>query len=221
MSKSSLGDVNEYLKKLVAEACAHAGKTEERQKKLGEIIRVVMESEYLWWENTPYYEDALQHTWAYFCNAPERYNPADGTVLNWLNTYLKWRLSDLRQADWKAEVRRRIAAKSGRKEEREERIEVDDEEMEEMLARPDIPRILEETRRWVETDLSGELRKTHVKDRPDVNCQVLILLRLPPEVRWGIIAKKFELPKSTAPNFYKREASPRLRKFGVEQGYLD
>jgi hypothetical protein len=100
-------------------------------------------------------------------------------------------------------------------------IEVDNEYAEDLLASSDIPNILEETRKWAESDCSGELRKTHVKRRPDVNCQVLILLRLPPEVRWNTIAKDFRLASSTASTFYSREARPRLRKFAVEQGYLD
>jgi hypothetical protein len=48
-------------------------------------------------------------------------------------------------------------------------------------ASPDIPPILEETYQWVQTDPDGELASTHVKGRPDVTCQILILRRLPPE----------------------------------------
>lgn len=220
MFRNVLGNVDEYLSKLVGEACTHGRGSKGRQAKLKEVIRVVMKSDYLWRENKPYYEDALQQTWLYLCENPERYDLASGTVLNWLNKYLKWRLKDFSRANWKVEARK-VAVQRARAEKMYDFIEVNDEETWDLAARPDIPLILEETRKWVEADSSGELRKTHVRDRPDVTCQILILLRLPPEVRWSTIASKFNLAKSTAPDFYNREAMPRLREFGVRQGYLE
>lgn len=212
--------VNEYLKRLMTEACLHAPRTDERREELSEIVRVVIKSGQLWKENTPYYRDALQQTWLYLCENPERYDPARGTLINWLDKHLKWRLKDFRQTNRQQEVRR-IAVRLTRTEKVCEQIEVDDEEMENLPAHPDIPPILEETRRWIETDLSRELRKTYVRGRPDVNCQMLILLRLPPETRWQTIAKKFNIPQSTAETFYQREALPLLRKFALAQGYID
>jgi len=91
---------------------------------------------------------------------------------------------------------------------------------ENLASDPDIPPILEETYQWVETDPDGELASTHIKGHPDVTCQILILRRLPPETPWKTIAEEFNLPPSTAPNFYKRECLPRLRKFALLQGYL-
>jgi hypothetical protein len=81
--------------------------------------------------------------------------------------------------------------------------------------------ILEETKKWVRADPEGELRSVHIKERPDVTCQILILRRLPPETPWKNIALEFNLPPSTAPNFYKRECLPRLRNFAKNQGYLE
>ncbi|MEG4076239.1 hypothetical protein QUA30_26805, partial [Microcoleus sp. Pol14C2] len=42
-----------------------------------------------------------------------------------------------------------------------------------------------------------------------------------PETPWKNIALEFNLPPSTAPNFYKRECLPRLRNFAKNQGYLE
>lgn len=220
MSKNTSENVDEYLKKLIALACSYPEGTKERQKELNEIIRVVIKSNRLWRDNSPYYKDALQQTWLYLCDNPKRYDPERGTVITWLSNYLKWQLSDLRKTTWKEESRR-VAIQMARAEEMYDQIQVNDEETWDLLARPDVPTILEETRRWVETDSTRELRKTHIKGRPDINCRILILLRLPPETRWETIARRFDLPSSTAPNFYKREALPRLRKFAVAQGYLD
>lgn len=218
MSKNTL--VNEYLKRLVAEACLHAPMSKERQKILNELVRSVEKSGQLWQEKTPYYDDALQQTWLYLCDNLERYDAARGTLIIWLDKYLKWRLSDFRQTNRKEESRS-ITAQRARTKEIHGWIEVDDEEIGDLPTRPDIPTILEETRRWVETDLSKDLRKTHVRGRPDVNCQILILLRLPPQTPWETIARRFQLSESTALNFYKQKAMPRLRNFGLAQGYLD
>ena len=166
----------------------------------------------LWKENTPYYNDALQQTWLYFCRNPEQYKPEHCSVITWLDNCLKWRLKDFRSKEASEQVRTISAPMQG--------TEKTTDRIENLPASPDIPPILEETYEWAEADLDGELRSTHVKGRPDVTCQILILRRLPPETPWKTIAKEFNLSPSTAPNFYKRECLPRLRNFALRQGYL-
>ncbi|MEQ8957854.1 MAG: hypothetical protein RLP02_08030 [Coleofasciculus sp. C2-GNP5-27] len=85
---------------------------------------------------------------------------------------------------------------------------------------PDIPPILENTRNWAETDPDGELRRVHIKGRPDLTCQLLILRRLPPETSWQALADEFNCSLPTLAGFYKKQCRPRLRKFGESEGYL-
>jgi hypothetical protein len=171
-----------------------------------------MKSGKLWKENTPYYNDALQQTWLYFCRNLEHYNPQRCGVITWLDNCLKWRLQDLRVSKGKEQAKTVYTSS----------LEADEttDPLKNLPADPDIPPILEQTYQWVQKDPDGELCSTHVKARPDVTCQILILRRLPPETPWKSIAKEFNLPDSTAPNFYKRECLPRLRKFALRQGYL-
>lgn len=205
-------NLNQQLHQLVAEACLYPAKSLLRRQKLNEIVRVVMKSGKLWKENAPYYNDALQQTWLYFCRNLEQYNPDSCSIITWLNNCLKWRLQDLRSLEAKQQVR----TVSSSTLETEETINL----IENLPASPNISSILEETYKWVETDPDGSLHSTHVRDRPDVTCQILILRRLPPETPWKTIAVEFNLPPSTAPNFYKRECLPRLRKFALKQGYI-
>lgn len=205
-------NLNQQLQQLVAEACLYPAKSLLRRQKLNELVRVVMKSGKLWKENTPYYNDALQQTWLYFCRNLEQYNPASCSVITWLNNCLKWRLQDLRSLEVKQQART-VSSPMLETEEKTNSIE-------NLPASPNIPLILEETYRWVKTDPDGELCSTHVRDRPEVTCQILILRRLPPETPWKTIALEFNLPPSTAANFYKRECLPRLRKFALKQGYL-
>jgi hypothetical protein len=73
---------------------------------------------------------------------------------------------------------------------------------------------------WAKTDSEGELCGTYIKGRPDVNCQVLILKRLPPEVSWKELSEEFGLSIPTLSSFYQRQCLPRLRKFAELQGLL-
>ncbi|MBD2535349.1 sigma-70 family RNA polymerase sigma factor [Nostoc flagelliforme FACHB-838] len=207
----TVSNLNQQLQHLVAEACSHPAKSLMRRQKLSEIVRVVMKSGKLWKENTPYYNDALQQTWLYFCRNPEQYNPESCSVITWLDNCLKWRLQDFRSRE--AEIQAKTVPLSSLP------IENTTGAIESLPAAADIPPILEETYQWAFTDPDNDLASTHVKGRPDVTCQILILRRLPPETPWKNIAKEFDLPPSTAPNFYKRECLPRLRNFALRQGY--
>ncbi|MCC5610084.1 sigma-70 family RNA polymerase sigma factor [Nostoc sp. CHAB 5834] len=207
----TVSNLNQQLKHLVAEACSHPAKSLMRRQKLSEIVRVVMKSGKLWKENTPYYNDAVQQTWLYFCRNPEQYNPESCSVITWLDNCLKWRLQDFRSRE--AEIQAKTVPLSSLE------IENTTNTVESLPAATDIPPILEETYQWAFTDPDNDLASTHVKGRPDVTCQILILRRLPPETPWKNIAKEFDLPPSTAPNFYKRECLPRLRNFALRQGY--
>ena len=205
-------NLNQQLEQLVALACSYPAKSLMRRQKLNEIVRLVMKSGKHWKENTPYYKDALQQTWLYFCRNPEQYNPERCSVITWLNNCLKWRLQDHRSDKAQDQARTVSAPMSG--------TEKKTDPIENLPASPDIPPILEETYQWALADPDGELASTHIKQRPDVTCQILILRRLPPATPWKTIAKEFNLPPSTAPNFYKRECLPRLRKFAKLQGYI-
>lgn len=210
--------IEEQMSQLVRETCKHPPNSSQRRKGLSQLIRLIHKSGKLWRKYTPYYEDALQMMWQHLCRnlceAPRggQYDPSRGSVTTWLNWYLKRRLQDLRsQAE--AEKKRRTFPQSSDAQETLNFIE-------NIAADPDIPPILEETRHWAETDPDGELNGVHIKGRPDITCQVLILRRLPPETSWKTLADEFNCSLPTLAGFYKKQCRPRLRKFGKSQGYL-
>ena len=212
INTAATDNLNQQLGQLVAQARSYPAKSLMRRRKLNELVRVVMKSGKLWKENTPYYKDALQQTWLYFCRNLDQHDLTKCSVITWLNNCLKWRLQDFHSSQVQHQARTVPASILGTDE--------TTNSIENLPASPDIPPIIEETYQWVQTDPDGELRSTHVRDRPDVNCQIIILRRLPPETSWKAIALEFNLPSSTAPNFYKRECLPRLRKFALLQGYI-
>ncbi|MBV9387770.1 MAG: hypothetical protein JOZ78_15215, partial [Chroococcidiopsidaceae cyanobacterium CP_BM_ER_R8_30] len=60
-------EIEEQIAQLVIEACKHKPGSNGRQRVLTQIIRLIIKSGKLWKDSSPYYEDALQQTWIYFC----------------------------------------------------------------------------------------------------------------------------------------------------------
>lgn len=219
---SNSGTISEeQLVALVQEACRHPAGSPQRQRILTQIIRLIKNE--LWKENTPYYQDALQQTWLYFCqnicegNTGKPYDPNRGTIAGWLNFYLKRRLQDF-YLNSKQERDSRVSTLPGSLNSNEANHTVNF--VETLPAKPDVPSLLEDVTQWVETDPEGQLRSIHIKNHPEVTCQVLILRRLPPETSWKALSQEFNLPISTLSGFYQRQCLPCLRQFAVSQGYL-
>jgi hypothetical protein len=216
-----MSDLHAQLRQLVIEACRHPPGSPRRQRALTQVIRLV--SNKLWREFSPYYPDALQQTWVYFCQnvceagTGERYDPERSTVITWLNVYLKRRLQD-GYIDTQKQQRLRTQATSFVSRSGEVGDEIDP--LDTIAASPDVPPILEDVRAWVEADTSGELQRLHVEGYPAANAQTLILRRLPPETGWKDLSTEFGLPISTLSSFYQRKCLPLLRRFGESEGYV-
>jgi hypothetical protein len=216
-----MSELEEQLRQLVTEACSHPAGSAERQKKLTRIIRLV--SNKLWKENTPYYQDALQQTWVYFCqnicegNTGEPYNPTRSSVITWLNFYLKRRLQDFYIDEQKRQALI-VSNQTGGQGSSDTNHTIDP--IENLVAKPDVAFLLKQVTRWVETDPEGELGCIHITNHPEVTAKVLILRRLPPEHSWKSIAAEFNVSIPTLSSFYQRQCLPRLRNFGESEGYL-
>ncbi len=215
---SSMDTLDKQLCQLVIETCYHPRFSLERQKGLNEIIwRIQQSGKLLSGVGVPDYEDAIQQTWLYFCRnlceatTGDAYNPERASVITWLNAYLKHRLQDIRiKAASNA-----IAAYTHLSDFDESLNPVDN------IAAPPAPLpILEDILEWVELE-GSLLRSIHLRDRPEINCQVLIQRRLPPETTWEQLAKEFGVGISSLSKFYQRECFPRLLNFGKSQGYLE
>jgi hypothetical protein len=187
---------------LIAETCRHPQGSIERKLGLDRIVRRIIQSGKLWRENTPYYEDALQQTWLYFCRnlcetttAKCPYDCTRSHVTTWLNSYLKMRLREF--------YLQAIEDKKNK---------VFDP-FPEPIPPKNYPSIVDEVREWAETDADGDLRGTHIQGHPEANCQALILRRLPPSTKWADISAEFDISVSALSSFYQRQCFPRLRNF--------
>jgi DNA-directed RNA polymerase specialized sigma24 family protein len=212
--------LEEQLSHLVEEACRHPAGSPERQKLLTQIIRLTAGK--LWKESNPYYQDALQQTWLYFCRnicegtTGQVYDSSLSSVITWLNVYLRRRLQDFYRIQQRQQARTVSTSvyqsASGDMSEGLDPVDM-------LVAPAETPPILDNVRIWAKTDSNGELRRVHIQGHPEVNCQVLILKRLPPEVSWKELAAEFNLAVPTLSSFYQRQCLPRLRKFAEMEGY--
>lgn len=161
----------------------------------------------------PYYQDAVQQTWVYFCkHVCGKYDPELGSVPTWLNAYLKFRLRD-----FDIEMKKRRATEvSPRIDENGKIIDpidiIPDKEFEEPVWE-----IVED---WAIADVTGELKSIHIKGHPEVNAQMLILRRLS-ETKWKDLADEFGVGIPALSSFYQRQCLPRLRNFGESEGYIN
>lgn len=217
-AKSLLKTDENQLRQLVLATCSQPRGSLERQRRLNQLIWHIQRSgKVLRGAGVPNYEDALQQTWLYFCRnlceavTADPYDSTKASVLTWINAYLKRRLQDNYQT---------VAAQQARTLSWQP-SDADDisDPIANLPARPDVPPILDEIQAWLEQD-SKQLRRVHVRDRPDINCQVLIQRRLPPETSWEQLSQEFGVAIATLSNFYQRECFPRLLSFGQSQGYL-
>jgi DNA-directed RNA polymerase specialized sigma24 family protein len=206
-----MSELDQQLRELVIEACKHPPGSTPRQRNLTRVIRLV--SPKLWRESVPYYQDAVQQTWVYFCkHICGRYDPELGSVPTWLNTYLKFRLTDFRNATQNDLIKRSPP-----------QIDRDGKLInptETIPAPPDPEPILEIVEAWAIADATGELKSLHIKGHPEVTAQVLILRQLA-ETKWKDLADEFGISISTLSSFYQRQCLPRLRNFGESEGYID
>ena len=211
-------DEQDELVQLIIETCQYPVGSPQRQKGLTRIIRLAQRK--LWHENTAYYEDALQQTWVYFCRnlceskTGKQYDPTQASVVTWLNAYLKRRLQDGFIND--QQQRKTLVSSYATRSDRED----DRSLIDSLESTPDVPPLLEQVKQWAETDPNGELAKIYIEGHPDVNCQILLLRRLPPETPWKELATEFGISVGSLSSFYARQCLPRLRDFGKSEGYL-
>ncbi|WNZ44113.1 sigma-70 family RNA polymerase sigma factor [Leptolyngbya boryana CZ1] len=202
-----MSQLEEQLQELKIAACQHPPGSPQRQKDLTRLIRLLTPR--LWRENTPYYGDALQQTWIYFCkNLCDRYDETRSSITTWLNYYLRRRLQD-----HYIETQKQQATQANLPQTEDGRDIIDT-----LPASPDIPLLLEQVYQWVES--TQDLQQIHIEGHPELTAQILILRRLPPETTWKALSIEYGVSVATLSSFYQRKCLPRLRSFGETEGYL-
>lgn len=215
-SSPSSNPLDEGLKQLLLEAREFAPGSFERQRRLNRLISQMQASGRIWRGGgligPDAYEEALQKTWLYFCRNLHRYDPTRAGVLTWFNDYLRYRIQDLLGEHYDRQGRFCDPAQLG--------LEDVSQFWENLPAPIPSPPVLEEVMAWLDEERPA-METIHLRNRPDVNCWVVLQRRLPPETPWKVLAEEWQVPIPTLSNFYQQKCLPRLQQFGRDQGYLD
>lgn len=213
-----MDELEAKILQLIQETCQHPSGSLARQKGLNQIILLIQKTgKLLRGTGIPDAEEALQETWWFFCrnlceatSAKEPYNPDKSSVITWINNYFSYRLQDKRISYYEQKSKFDFFL--------EENDQIDPASL---IPAPTEPRpILNEIQEWLKTN-SPELKRIHIRNRPDVNSYILITRRLPPEKSWLDLSVEFGIPVATLSNFYQRQCFPRLLNFGKSQAYFD
>ena len=206
--------LEEQLKNLVVETCQHPQGSFERQRGLNKLIRIIQRSGKIWRDSSPDYEDALQQMWLYFCRNLSAYDPQKGSLITWLNTYLKWRLLDQR-IDEQQETNIFV------KPVREDGSNIIDE----IPSSESYPNSEEDLWNfvctWIENDPDSKFKQTHIRDLPDANAQFICLRSLTYEKpNWQNLSTELGISVSTISSFYGRKCIPLSKEIPViKQAY--
>ncbi|WP_353931336.1 sigma-70 family RNA polymerase sigma factor [Okeanomitos corallinicola TIOX110] len=212
-------EIEAKIIQLIQEICQYPSGSSERQKGLNKLIMLIQSTGKLlrgW--GIPDAEEALQETWWYFCRnlceattAKEPFNPEKSSIFTWINNYLRYRLKDKQIRFYEQQNQFTTPFEKDEKE-----IDPTD-----LIPAPAQPRlILDEIEEWLKTNYQ-KLKRIHIRNRPDINCYVLISRRLPPETSWSDLSTEFDIPIATLSNFYQRQCFPLLLNFGKSQEYFD
>jgi hypothetical protein len=201
---SDLNTIADWL----SEACKHPAGSRDRNQYLTYMIRAIAPQ--LWKTNTPYYADALQQTWIYFTKfICTTYDPNRGSPVTWLNAYLRYRHQDLvtqgiqqRYHECAIDPRAADTGNFGY-------TVVKDVAAQEYGSLDLLQQIID----WVESDPEKILRHTRLPKNPQINAQILIRFRLPPETPWKEISDQLNVPIPTLSTFYQRKCLPLLQRF--------
>lgn len=214
-------NLNDQLKKLVAEVRSHPPGSAERQVAFAEIVRLVMCSGKLWREKSAYYADAVQEMWEYcflkIDDADVGYDPSICQLTTWLNDCLKRALRRYRDRDQRQQKRHLSALIS------DAGMRIDP--VDTLVARSDPHTALEmwdTLITWVQADPDRHLRAHTCLKYPHINAQMLLLRRLPPNVQsWDDIADELQAEKKYIAQWYSRYCNSLLRAWGKTQRYFD
>ncbi|MBE9032555.1 sigma-70 family RNA polymerase sigma factor [filamentous cyanobacterium LEGE 11480] len=213
-----MAELNQTLKDLVAEACRYPVGNPKRQRLYTQIYRLVTKSRKLWRDSNPYYGDALQEMWEYCFRNLEEYDPNISQVTTWMDNRLKKRLRYHRDVTQRNRQRKQqpIATSEGMF-----------DPVDRLAAHSDTQPSLDiwaQTAAWVKSDPEEVLRNTCFRKRPEINAQVVILKRLPPDTPWKDIASELQLSVAESkdlPKWYNRHCMTLLKKFARQQGYIE
>ena len=89
------------------------------------------------------------------------------------------------------------------------------------LLAKELKKIGRQVKEYIQLDPDSQLRSCHIRDRPDINCQILLKLRLLSEPRLTLkdISQRLQVGIPTIQSRLERHCFPVIRNIALELGY--
>jgi hypothetical protein len=206
---------------LVTQICQETSNIWKRKRLLNQLITKMTNSGLIWKDDVPYYQDALQEQWHFFCSnlcesrTGAQYDRDRASVITWFNYYFKRRLQNLAVKIDKENNRRCRGKKQFKDGEQIETIEDLPAKHESHIV--ESIQYFEVVQNWIETNPDGVLNQ-HIRGRKDLTCQVILRSVLSGK-NITTIAAEFGCPYQTINSFYKNKCRPHVQAFRENHDY--
>lgn len=215
MTASPLDDT---LLELVLAAQNHPVGSLERRRTLGQLIRVLRNSNKLvkpmrghfqgFYSDV--YEEALQRLFFFVFEKIDSYNPERGKVLQWVNFFLGQRFFIEASREFMPTVYKGMDAKSIKK------VTLDDLDRKVVPGVQDSsnPSLLEALQDYINSDPDQVFEAAHIDGHPKANLKQIALMRLQ-GYSWRELSDQFDIPPTSLSSFYQRgikKFAPIIRK---------
>jgi hypothetical protein len=206
---------------LVTQICQESSNPWKQKRLLNQLITKMTNSGLIWKDDVPYYQDALQEQWHFFCSnlcesrTGAQYDRDRASVITWFNYYFKRRLQN-----WAVRVHRENNRRYDRELFSEDGTPID---LIEILPAEDETHIIEciqcfeEVQNWIETNPEGILN-THIRGRKDLTCQVILRSLLSGKT-FPQMAAEYGCAYQTIYGFWKNKCRPHVQAFRENHDY--
>jgi tetratricopeptide (TPR) repeat protein len=199
------------MRQLIAAILLLPVHTRERQRRVGEFVRLVQSSGRLWRPpgvNHDLYHEVLSDLWIYIFENFHKYDPSRGSVMSWINNRLKWNLNTKQIQHWE-NLQRQLLDSNDRADIAE-------------VAGNYHADIAEVAKHWWENrSLSQAI---HIRHHPELNCyelfQDMVGLNCEPD-RWleqrdrltyRAMSEYYQVPVPTIASFWINKCMPFIRQ---------
>lgn len=252
-AKAFMDEQEERLRQLIAAACQHPDGSLEWRKAMSRLLIVIQGlpefRKYTQLDCPDYFLDALNQTWEWFSRNIKNFKPRTSSIrtdlVKWLNSYLYWRLKDLKSPS--------LPAGNIKYSSLDETIS-DSDSVEiatwlervshegQLLGTPSNPRVLsgleiyleqqqQESQQnivaslalYIEQDPDKQLQNCYPRKHPECNCQVLsqrllFIFKNPPDTL-ADVARECQINYQTLVSHWKLKAIPLLQEVAIQLGY--
>ncbi|MBD2344138.1 RNA polymerase sigma factor [Anabaena subtropica] len=203
-----MDELNLYLQSLIQEACSHPPTSPQRSKAINSLLRVLQNSKPTGNSRDGIYEEALYKTMFNLSKTVcEKYDPHRGSFLTWFNICLRNQYRDELRAAKRDRSRRQFVWHN-------DAAELDP--LDQVAAPVDATLLLdtwESFVQWIKDDPDNLLKTCHIRNNPQVNCQLLAYLKVVSGKEEKDIATELGLPRGTISSHWERKCKSLMRQW--------